>query len=514
MFKKTSLLLFFSFLSFNLLAQSPLEFNYQAVARDQRGVPLNNQDIKVRFSIRSESISGNVEYLEIRNITTNPFGMFSVSIGGSGAFFSSGSLSDVNWSSGKKFLQVEIDVNGGNNYKDLGATQMVSVPFALYALKASTVDQQPVAINSANGLTFRDDFIGLGSAADDTSGQFLQNRFLNLNGKSFQIREGKNKLSFNKNFIEIQHDTSGLAGDERNSGGIFLKVNPIKPASDALPFLFSRIATKQHDGATSPNEVVMWGHNLSGGGNAYIAGLPALGYSIESNFKPSPDSRWVESHEYYITPQAQQIRLKSYTINTISNRVDFYHSTDNLYIKNPRTAQEYFRVATNSDNNNLHQLLLGNFNVDVNTTNKTVQILSMIPDTDLSFTINWRYVNLPGMSFQKDGTLHLFGNFVPTADNARVMGTNDKRMSNIRSLNYFGSRAILKEGWASNETLSATATLDIEGINGFNQFRLRKTYTPTGSADPNGNTGDLSWDDNYIYIKTSTGWKRTSLESF
>ena len=514
MLQKNLLLLLLSFLSLSVFAQSPLEFNYQAVARDNKGIPLNNREVKVRFSIRSQATDGAIEYMEIRKLETNPFGMFSVSIGSKDAFFSSGSLSDVKWESGRKYLQVEIDVNGGNNYTDLGATQMVSVPYALFALKTMEQKKDTLELYAKNGLTFGEKTLELGNATGDSSAQLQSNRFIPLNGKSLQFTNGANRLSINNNFLEIQLDSALMPNDTKNSGGVFMKINPVKNTPDALPFLFSRISTMQHNGATSPNEVVMWGHNLAGGGNAYISGLPAIGYSIESNFKPSPESRWVESHEYYITPQSQQVRLKSYTINTLTNRVDFYHSTDNLYIKNPRNAQEYFRVANNGENNENQQLLLGNFNIDVHGGNKTVQVLSMIPDTDLSFTINWRYVNLPGLSFQKDGTLHLIGDFVPTADNARIMGSNDRRMKSIRSMNFYGSKAIFKEGWSVNENLTPTATIDIEGINGFNQFRLRKTYTPTGSADPNGNTGDLSWDDNYIYIKTSTGWKRTSLESF
>ena len=39
-------------------------------------------------------------------------------------------------------------------------------------------------------------------------------------------------------------------------------------------------------------------------------------------------------------------------------------------------------------------------------------------------------------------------------------------------------------------------------------------YTPTSSIDENGTLGNVTRDDNYIYIKTSTGWKRANLESF
>ena len=39
-------------------------------------------------------------------------------------------------------------------------------------------------------------------------------------------------------------------------------------------------------------------------------------------------------------------------------------------------------------------------------------------------------------------------------------------------------------------------------------------YTPSGSTDINGNLGNVTRDDDYLYIKSSTGWKRTNLESF
>lgn len=64
------------------------------------------------------------------------------------------------------------------------------------------------------------------------------------------------------------------------------------------------------------------------------------------------------------------------------------------------------------------------------------------------------------------------------------------------------------------KTTSPTDLIDINGANGYSQLRLRTAYTPTGTADANGNTGDVSWDDNYIYIKTAAGWKRSALSTF
>jgi hypothetical protein len=63
-------------------------------------------------------------------------------------------------------------------------------------------------------------------------------------------------------------------------------------------------------------------------------------------------------------------------------------------------------------------------------------------------------------------------------------------------------------------TPSPSATLDVNGSTGYNQVRMRTSYTPTDSLDANGNVGDIAWDDNYMYVKTSAGWKRAALSTF
>lgn len=73
--------------------------------------------------------------------------------------------------------------------------------------------------------------------------------------------------------------------------------------------------------------------------------------------------------------------------------------------------------------------------------------------------------------------------------------------------NYF-------QGTMGIGTNAQTSQLDILATNGYSQFRMRTSYTPTSTADTNGNTGDVSWDDSFIYIKTSAGWKRSALSTF
>lgn len=73
--------------------------------------------------------------------------------------------------------------------------------------------------------------------------------------------------------------------------------------------------------------------------------------------------------------------------------------------------------------------------------------------------------------------------------------------------NYF-------EGNVGVRTTAPTATMDISGSTGYNQVRMRTSYTPTSTTDSNGSVGDMAWDDNFIYIKTTAGWKRAALSLF
>lgn len=64
------------------------------------------------------------------------------------------------------------------------------------------------------------------------------------------------------------------------------------------------------------------------------------------------------------------------------------------------------------------------------------------------------------------------------------------------------------------QTTSPTARLDVNSSTGYGQIRMRTSYTPTATNDPNGNVGDIAWDDNFFYVKTTAGWKRAALTTF
>jgi uncharacterized protein (TIGR02145 family) len=122
-------LLFFA--TFSLVAQTPQGIPYQAVARNTSGVPLSNQDIKIRFSIRDSILSGPIVYRETHATTTTALGLFSLNVGMGTPV--TGTFTGINWGKNAKFLQVEMDPTGGNSFNDLGTQQMMSVPYAISA---------------------------------------------------------------------------------------------------------------------------------------------------------------------------------------------------------------------------------------------------------------------------------------------------------------------------------------------------------------------------------------------
>lgn len=115
----------------SLQAQVPQKLNYQAIARNAAGNPLQNTTIALRLTISDSSSTGPVVYRELSGATTNQFGLFTIAIGGGTA--SQGTFSAIAWGSAEKYLRVEYDPAGGSAYIDMGALQLLSVPYALYA---------------------------------------------------------------------------------------------------------------------------------------------------------------------------------------------------------------------------------------------------------------------------------------------------------------------------------------------------------------------------------------------
>ncbi|HNF72531.1 MAG TPA: hypothetical protein PLP34_08955, partial [Chitinophagaceae bacterium] len=115
-------------------AQVPQKFNYQGIARDSKGNPMGKQTLGIKLSVLPTSDATTPEYEEVQTITTNEFGLYTLQIGNGQAV--TGTMAEVKWETGNKYIRVSIDPKGGSNYVDAGTTQLLSVPYAIYADKA------------------------------------------------------------------------------------------------------------------------------------------------------------------------------------------------------------------------------------------------------------------------------------------------------------------------------------------------------------------------------------------
>lgn len=118
-----------------LQAQSPLAIPYQAVARNTTGNLISNLPISLRFSIHDLTVNGTVVYKETQAVITNSLGLFMTNIGQGTSVL--GNFAGINWATGSKFIEVELDAAGGANYISMGTTQLMSVPYALFANKSA-----------------------------------------------------------------------------------------------------------------------------------------------------------------------------------------------------------------------------------------------------------------------------------------------------------------------------------------------------------------------------------------
>lgn len=120
------------FLTATVWAQSPNKMSYQAVIRNSSDALVTNTQIGLEVNIRQGTTSGTVVYTETQTPTTNANGLVSIEIGGGSGF------NTIDWANGPYFIETKTDPAGGTNYTITGTSQLLSVPYALYAANAGT----------------------------------------------------------------------------------------------------------------------------------------------------------------------------------------------------------------------------------------------------------------------------------------------------------------------------------------------------------------------------------------
>jgi hypothetical protein len=91
-------------------------------------------------------------------------------------------------------------------------------------------------------------------------------------------------------------------------------------------------------------------------------------------------------------------------------------------------------------------------------------------------------------------------------------GENTTGLTITNNWGIFSGWSLAKNYFAGGVGIGTTTPTCIFDINGAT-MRIRNPSTIGATTSP-GNTGDIVWNDDYIYVRVSNGWKRANLNSW
>ncbi len=110
----------------NLVAQIPEKISFQAVVRNAEEDPVREQTVSIRISILQGSADGDIVWSETLSVATDAHGVVAFEFGNE-------QIGDIDWENGPWFIRTETDPAGNTNYTVSATSQLLSVPYALYA---------------------------------------------------------------------------------------------------------------------------------------------------------------------------------------------------------------------------------------------------------------------------------------------------------------------------------------------------------------------------------------------
>jgi len=263
-------LLILLFLSLSIYAQSPEKMSYQAVVRDANNTLLANKTIGMQISIIQSTISGTAVYTESHSVDANSNGLVSLEIGTGSTL---GNFSLIDWSAGPYFIKTETDPTGGSSYTIIGTSQLMSVPFALYA-KTSRSSQ-----NNANDIATNATDIATNTAniaANDTD---IATNANDITNNTNDIATNATDIAINAaeiaaNDSDIATNASGIANNATditdnatdiadNTANITVNVYDIATNASGITNNVTDIADNVTDIATNATDIVANANNIN-----------------------------------------------------------------------------------------------------------------------------------------------------------------------------------------------------------------------------------------------------------
>lgn len=210
--KKLFYSVLFTAFAFGASAQAPQKMTYQAVVRNSGNALVANTNVGMQISILQGSPAGIAVYIETHSVATNINGLATLSVGNGTPV--AGNFAAIDWSSGPYYLKSETDPNGGTTYSITSTTQLLSVPYALYAENSGdgfSGDYNDLTNAPTNVSAFTNDAGYITSPNDADSNPTNEIQTLSLVGQSLTISGGNSVTlpSGGGNTLDQAYDQGG-----------------------------------------------------------------------------------------------------------------------------------------------------------------------------------------------------------------------------------------------------------------------------------------------------------------
>ncbi|MDX9907123.1 MAG: hypothetical protein RBS55_11095 [Bacteroidales bacterium] len=194
--KRISFFFMLCFITVTTFSQTPKGIKYQSIIRDAEGHVYVNQQVSLEMDIIQGSTNGNSVCSEIHQTETNEFGLVNLVIGSLDTI----AFKTIDWSTGRYFIKVSL------NGSEMGTSELLSVPFALYAERSGNQDTTIVESqweNNEQGINYNDGYVGIGTSEPQANLQI----------------EGTSEMQSGRNFLWLKNNSTDQFSD------VYLKMN-------------------------------------------------------------------------------------------------------------------------------------------------------------------------------------------------------------------------------------------------------------------------------------------------
>ena len=417
-----------------LFGQVPQMINYQAVARDyQTGQPLANAQLMVVVKILQNGPSGTIVYQETHDgVTTNEYGLFGLKIGNGSV--DAGNFSAINWSLGSFWLSISVDAGTGNGLEEISSTQLLSVPYALYAKSAgnSASDADQDSTNELQTLHQAGNLVTLShnggtidiNDADSSSTNELQT--LSQAGNTVTLSNGGGSVDINDADSSATNEL--ITGATFNSGVLSINEGTGTNAQTKTVDLSSLVSNDNDQDSTNELQTLHQAGNL--------VTLSHNGGTIDINDADSSSTNELQ------------------TLSQAGNTVTLSNGGGSIDINDADSSATNELITGATFNSGVLSI---NEGTGTNAQTKTVDLSSLVSnDNDQDSTNELQ-------------TLHQAGNLVTLSHNGGTIDINDADSSStneLQTLSQAGSTVTLSNGGGSVDINDADSSATNELITG------------------------------------------------